>query len=151
MNGQLLLWGPAPAPASVGDVLREARLRAGLTQPRVAAALGVSQSTVSRLESGGLTATFDDLVTLARCLGVPVGSLLGSSPATARRYRWAGRSPHLEASRRLARSLPTDLVPDFVAMGGSLRALRAAREGRQPLTASQAAIVLSLRAARIEG
>ena len=124
--------------------MRQARVGSGMSQPWVAAALGVSQSTVSRLESGGLTATFDDLVILAGALKVPVETILGSSPVMAHRYRWSGRSPRLDASRRLTESLPPDRVPDFVALGGSLRALRAAREGRQPLTASQSAILLSL-------
>jgi DNA-binding XRE family transcriptional regulator len=144
MNQQLPLWGPAPALAPVGETMKQARVRSSMTQGCVAAALGVSQSTVSRLESGSLTATVDDLVIVAQALKVPVETLLGSSPAMTRRYRWTSRPPNFDASRSLADSLPPGLVPDFVALGGSLRALRAARESRQPLTASQTAILLSL-------
>lgn len=144
MNNQLLLWGPPSAVATVAQTLKQARVSSGLTQAFVAAALGVSQATVSRLESGSITATADDLVVIAQVLRVPIETLFGSSPALIRRYRWRGRMPNLSASRRLADTLAPGLVPDFVAMGGSLRALRAAREGRQPLTASQVAILLSL-------
>jgi transcriptional regulator with XRE-family HTH domain len=132
VNNQLLLWGPPSAVATVAQTLKQARVRSGLTQAFVAAALGVSQATVSRLESGSITATADDLVVIAQVLRVPIETLFGSSPALIRRYRC------------LADTLAPGLVPDFVAMGGSLRALRAAREGRQPLTASQVAILLSL-------
>jgi Helix-turn-helix. len=124
--------------------MKQARLRAGISQFKLAAALMTSQATVSRLESGTLIATFDDLTVVAELLETPVETLLGSSTTMARRYRWAARQPNVRASRRLATALPAHLVVDFVALGGSLRALHAAREGRQPLTAPQAAILLSL-------
>jgi transcriptional regulator with XRE-family HTH domain len=124
--------------------MKRARMRAGISQPGIARALGVSQATVSRLESGRLTATLEDLLTVAAVVRVPIESLLGRSPATARRNCWAGRPPSMHASRHLANGLSPELTDDFVAMGGSLRALRAAREGRQPLTASQAGVLLAL-------
>lgn len=141
---QLRLWGPVRTADTVGRLVKEARVRAGLTQPILATALGVSQATVSRLEADLLIATFDDLMAVAAVLGVGVETLLGSSPVMTRRYRWGGRSPSVAASRQLATALPSSLIVEFVALGGSLRALRAAQDGRQPLSSSQSAILLSL-------
>ena len=141
---QLRLWGLTPPTDPTGALMRRARVASGLSQPAVARALGVSQATVSRLESGSLTATLEDLLILANATHAPVSELLGTSPAMARRHRWDGRSLSVHASRRLAEGLPPGLVDEFISMGGSLRALRSAQAGDQPLTASQAAILLAL-------
>lgn len=46
---------------SSGDVIREARLRAGLSQERLAQRLGGSQQAVSRWESGRVRPSFETL------------------------------------------------------------------------------------------
>jgi transcriptional regulator with XRE-family HTH domain len=53
-----------------GQILREARLRAGLTQRRLAELAGTSQPTVARVESGEIRPTFDRLLHLVRACGL---------------------------------------------------------------------------------
>jgi transcriptional regulator with XRE-family HTH domain len=50
--------------------LRESRLRAGLTQRRLAELAGVSQPTVARIESGDIQPTFARLLDLVRACGL---------------------------------------------------------------------------------
>jgi transcriptional regulator with XRE-family HTH domain len=52
-----------------GQLLREARLRAGLTQRTIAARAGVSQPTVARIERGDLIPSLERLVGLIRACG----------------------------------------------------------------------------------
>lgn len=66
----------------VGARLREHRRDAGLSLAAVAALLGVSISTVSRLETGHRTPTLDLLVPLAQRYGVTLDELVGA-PDTA--------------------------------------------------------------------
>jgi transcriptional regulator with XRE-family HTH domain len=57
--------------ADIGDELREARLRAGLRQRDVAAAIGMSQSKVARIEGGRLeTVALLDLARHAGAVGL---------------------------------------------------------------------------------
>jgi len=53
-----------------GQFLREARLRAGLTQRTVAARAGVSQPTVARIERGDVIPSLERLVALIRACGL---------------------------------------------------------------------------------
>jgi len=53
-----------------GQLLREARLRAGLTQRTVAARAGVSQPTVARIERGDLIPSLERLLGLIRACGL---------------------------------------------------------------------------------
>lgn len=66
---------------AVGDRLRDFRQRRGLTLTDVAETLGVSASTLSRLESGGRRPTLDLLMHLAHLYRVPLDALVGA-PAT---------------------------------------------------------------------
>jgi transcriptional regulator with XRE-family HTH domain len=52
-----------------GQIVRETRLRAGLTQRRLAELAGVSQPLLARIESGVVQPTFDRLVGLVRACG----------------------------------------------------------------------------------
>ena len=49
-----------------GQLLREARLRAGMTQRAVAARAGISQPTVARIERGELAPSLERLLELIR-------------------------------------------------------------------------------------
>ena len=49
-----------------GDLLREARLRAGLTQQELARRAGTSQSAIARWESGAVQPSFERLRELIR-------------------------------------------------------------------------------------
>ena len=53
-----------------GQLLREARRRAGLTQQQVADRGAVSQSLVARIESGRVSPSFDRLLDLVRACGL---------------------------------------------------------------------------------
>jgi transcriptional regulator with XRE-family HTH domain len=53
-----------------GDLLREARLRAGLTQQELARRAGTSQSAIARWESGDVLPSFERLRELIRACGL---------------------------------------------------------------------------------
>lgn len=64
----------------VGARLRTLRRERGATLAAVAAVTGVSESTLSRLESGRRRATLELLLPLARAYGVPLDDLVGAPP-----------------------------------------------------------------------
>ena len=53
----------------LGELVREARTRAGLSQAKLAAAIGTTQSVVSRWERGHDTPRADTLATILRACG----------------------------------------------------------------------------------
>jgi transcriptional regulator with XRE-family HTH domain len=53
-----------------GDLIREARLRAGLTQAELGARIGQSQSVVARWERGAVTPSFETLREVIRGCGL---------------------------------------------------------------------------------
>ena len=55
--------------AMSGQLLREARRRAGMTQRAVAARAGVTQPTVARIESGDVHPSLERLLELVRACG----------------------------------------------------------------------------------
>lgn len=63
---------------AVGPRLRALRRHRGLTLADVAAATGVSESTLSRLESGQRRAGLELLLPLARAYDVPLDALVGA-------------------------------------------------------------------------
>lgn len=67
--------------AEVGPRLKALRLRRNLTLADLSATTGISQSTLSRLESGGRKPTLELLLPLASTYGVPLDELVGA-PAT---------------------------------------------------------------------
>ena len=64
--------------AAVGPRLRALRRRRGVTLAELAAATGISVSTLSRLEGGGRRPTLELLLPLARAHGVPIDELVGA-------------------------------------------------------------------------
>jgi transcriptional regulator with XRE-family HTH domain len=65
-------------PATIGQRIRAARLAAGLTQEQLSAKSGVSQPTISALETSDIIQpTVRTLVRLAAGLGCEVGELIG--------------------------------------------------------------------------
>jgi transcriptional regulator with XRE-family HTH domain len=52
-----------------GDLVREARRRAGLTQAELARRAGTTQSAIARLEAGRSSPSFDTVVRLLRLCG----------------------------------------------------------------------------------
>jgi transcriptional regulator with XRE-family HTH domain len=65
---------------AVGPRLRALRLRRGVTLADLAAATGISVSTLSRLESGRRRASLELLLPLARAHRVPLDELVGAPP-----------------------------------------------------------------------
>ncbi|MFE1024173.1 helix-turn-helix domain-containing protein [Streptomyces sp. NPDC058818] len=63
---------------AVGPRLRALRRDRGITLADLSAATGVSESTLSRLESGQRRATLELLLPLARIYGVPLDDLVGA-------------------------------------------------------------------------
>ncbi|MFF5991825.1 helix-turn-helix domain-containing protein [Prauserella flavalba] len=68
-----------PVLDAVGPRLRALRKRRGLTLAQLSAATGTSESTLSRLESGGRRPTLELLLPLARVYGVPLDDLVGAT------------------------------------------------------------------------
>lgn len=63
---------------AVGPRLRAIRRQRGVTLADLAAATGISESTLSRLESGRRRANLELLLPLARAHGVPLDELVGA-------------------------------------------------------------------------
>jgi transcriptional regulator with XRE-family HTH domain len=66
--------------AAVGPRLRAVRRRSGATLAELAATTGISESTLSRLESGRRRPTLELLLPLARAHGVAFDELVGVPP-----------------------------------------------------------------------
>lgn len=66
--------------AAVGPRLRALRRQRGITLAELAASTGVSESTLSRLESGLRRANLELLLPLSRAYGVPLDDLVGAPP-----------------------------------------------------------------------
>ena len=56
--------------------LREARKKAQLTQPKLAALVGLAQAQISRMESGEMWTSNETVAKIAAELGIPVADLL---------------------------------------------------------------------------
>ncbi|GAB7002618.1 hypothetical protein JCM18899A_00890 [Nocardioides sp. AN3] len=63
-----------------GPRVKAARDRAHLDQRELAAASGVSQSALSRIENGSKTPTIPELIKIAAGIGTTLGDLTGQSP-----------------------------------------------------------------------
>ena len=61
---------------SLGDALKQQRLRCGMTQEFVAQSLGVSRQAVSKWENGTSDPSTANLLALAKLYGVSAGELL---------------------------------------------------------------------------
>lgn len=61
----------------MGETIRAARLRASLTQEKVALAAEIDRPSVVRIEAGQQAPTLDTLIRLARAIGVPLRDLVG--------------------------------------------------------------------------
>jgi transcriptional regulator with XRE-family HTH domain len=84
------------SPAS--DLLREARMRAGITQRELARRAGTAQSVIARIESGTTSPTMETLVGLLDAAGFALDASL--------RPVAAGRSHMLDDVPRILRLTP---------------------------------------------
>jgi transcriptional regulator with XRE-family HTH domain len=74
---------------AAATAIRDARVRAGLTQEKAAGLRGHATSTISRWESGGLPNTWDELHQYATALGQPIVLKFGKAKDDPR-PKWAG-------------------------------------------------------------
>ena len=72
-------------PTLFGKNLREARIKAGLTQAQVAERTGLTQQYVSLVEAGHQNITLGTMTSLARVVGQDVRTLLRKGRGRARR------------------------------------------------------------------
>lgn len=92
-----------------GDLIREARRRAGLTQVQLAERAGTTQSGIARWESGRTDPSLEDVRRLIQLCGfdleVAVVPYDGSDRAQAERLRDLSPQERIERQLRLARQL----------------------------------------------
>ena len=83
----------------VGRQIRDLRTEAGITQRALAAAVGIDQGHLSRIERGLIQAGIDVLLTIGACLGADLGIRYfpGSGPRLGDRFQ----APVVEALMRL--------------------------------------------------
>ena len=142
--GQLRLWGSATPSMPVGARVRGARQFRAWSQARLARAVGIDQSSISRIERGTMVPSLEDLEAMSQALDVALTELLGSAPARPQLHCRGDHRADLSASRAFARAVPEHLFNEFARAGGSLTELRLARTGRRPLGAGAVAILASL-------
>jgi transcriptional regulator with XRE-family HTH domain len=100
-----------------GKLVREARVRARLTQRQLAEKAGVSQPTIARIESGAVRPSFDQVHRLVRACGLDLQIAI----APADDSDWSAAQGNLRLS-------PEARVRQHQA---ALRFIRAGREARQ--------------------
>jgi transcriptional regulator with XRE-family HTH domain len=71
----------------VGNELRAARARRGLTRPQLAAASGLAVSTIQRFENGERSPDMLQLHALSSALGISPHEILAKSAEVVERYR----------------------------------------------------------------
>ena len=118
--------GAGPDAVELGQRIRELRRRAGWTLADLGAAVGVSASAVSLLETGRREPRVSMLRAVAEALGVEMADLLTEQPPTSRRaaleqrLQRAGRGPVFAAlaipAVRLRPRLPMDALEALVAL-----------------------------------
>jgi transcriptional regulator with XRE-family HTH domain len=77
---------PSDDDQRIAALIRSHRLRRNLTLAQLSELSGISVAHLSRLENGQRTPTVRLLLQLARALGVPLGALVGESPAESMVY-----------------------------------------------------------------
>jgi len=92
-----------------GDLIREARRRAGLTQAELAVFAGTSQSGIARWEAGRTAVSLDDAIRLVRLCGFDLEVMLlprdDSDMAQATRLAGLTGQERMDRHARLARQL----------------------------------------------
>lgn len=96
----------------VGENLRAARTRRGLSLSEVARQAGIGKGTLSELESGNRNPTLETLYALATVLGLPLGRLLAAEPESQGEQLHVHRSKGPEISGRAADVELLDRVDD---------------------------------------
>ncbi|MDN3919131.1 helix-turn-helix domain-containing protein [Roseateles violae] len=71
----------APTTVNPGDHIRSVRKRLGLTLSELSARTGLAVSTLSKLEKGNVSLSYDKLMLLSKGLGVDMAELLSDAPS----------------------------------------------------------------------
>lgn len=111
----------------IGDRIRAARRRAGLTQVRLAAAIGVNKSAVAHWEAPGSERTAistDNLRAVARVLQIDVSDLVDEHRPVERRLT----DPKMIALVDVAAPLPPKLIDRLIDLTRELLTIAASEE-----------------------
>src|SRR6185312_440741 len=111
----------------IGERIRTARARKGLTRAQLGFLLNVSESAVQQWESGYARPTSDKLSELSRWLGEPIEWLLrGGEPLEAK----GAQTPEEEIALRYLRRMPEEKRRDIIRLLEKLGTEPAARLDR---------------------
>lgn len=88
-----------------GDLLREARLRAGLTQGKLAERAGTARSQISRYERGDVLPSLETLRRLIRACGLELGFRLFNADLEEHDATLIAQTLPLTPEERVARAL----------------------------------------------
>lgn len=96
-----------------GDLVHEARKRAGLSQRELAERAGTTQSAIARLENGRMSPTLELVRRLIRCCGFQLDvSIVPYDDSD------------IVQAQRLASMTPTERLEDLISSVGALTRLR---------------------------
>lgn len=97
----------------LGQKLRDLRQERGLTLEEVSKATGVARSTLSKIENGMMSPTFDILQKLASGFSLDIGALFGPAPvqqgAGRRSFTRSGAGPALSGKHYVHFALASDM------------------------------------------
>ena len=79
---------PLPGP---GETIRAMRKRAGLTLAELSSRTGLAVSTLSKLEVGNVSMSYDKLMLISKGLGVDMAELIDTTPHTGAAVSYGGR------------------------------------------------------------
>jgi len=80
MNARTAHKNPTEAGPTPGDTIRAIRKKLGLTLNEVGSRTGMAVSTLSKLEKGRVSLSFDKLLSISKALGVDMAELLEPAP-----------------------------------------------------------------------
>jgi transcriptional regulator with XRE-family HTH domain len=114
----------------VGAAIRAERLRAGIKQEELAAAIGLDRTTLSRYEAGSRSVPIGALLQIAYVLRAPLSELIPG--ARAMETAWADSTEHEKppAVQEITKALSAH--PNWIAQTSELLALLAEREQLMP-------------------
>lgn len=99
-----------------GQLIREARRRAGLTQAELAARAGTAQPAIARWESGSTAVSLDDVIRLVRLCGLELE--LHIVPRDDSDLAQAARLANLTGQQRLDRNARVAAELDYLRHAG---------------------------------
>ena len=104
----------APAPLALGQILRDARRRAGVSQRRLAIRTGIAAPAISRIENGHESPSFERFAALLEALGF-------ESSVQLRELSGSRADPvHLAAEARLTPSQRLESLFEWMRFGDRL-------------------------------